>query len=180
MSSWKQAVQAQLLFAQKSLSEAQDIEASEPAGLQGRQHLNNAILCARELWACWLNEWGELLTPKQKRERVSSWTQFEQALSGSPSVEQLQEELRTPDSWARGIVELERLSSCDWVDVAKPVTATMSDESGHTAQDSYDALSLVQVDVRPSSVLNGLQDISRMVIELKLFISQVREQHSEW
>ena len=180
MSSWKQAVQAQLLFAQKALSEAQSLEASGAAVLQSRQHRNSAILCVRELWICWLNEWLELLIPKEKHERVLFWRDVEQVLSGFPSIDQLQEELKQPDSWARGFVELEQLSSFDWVDVAGPSNEKRSEEKGGAVPVAYDGLSLVQLDIRPSSVLNGLQDVSRMLTELKLFIEQVREQHSEW
>lgn len=176
MSSWKQAVQAQLLFAQKMLSEAQDLEASGAPLLGVRMYQNGAILSARELWACWLNEWVGLLAPKAKKARVLSLQDFEQTFAGSPSLDQLKAELKQPDSWVKGFIELERLNAIDWADSASMADKKTNDENAVV----YDGLSIVQLDIRPCSVSNGLNDISRMLTELKLFIEHVREQHSEW
>lgn len=176
MSSWKQAVQAELLFAQKTLSEAVKLEMGGGHVLASRQYRNNAILCVRELWVCWLNEWVELLKPKEKLNRVSSWQEFEMVYSGFPSVDQLKEELKQSDSWSRGFIELEALSAFDWLDAAK----ARVDDNSTSELAAYDALNLVQLEIRPCSVLQGLEDITRMLTALKLFIEQVREQHSEW
>jgi hypothetical protein len=176
MSSWKQAVQAQLLFAHQTMTKAQNVGPSGGAVLQSKQHRNSTILCMRELWICWLNEWVELLTPKAKSGRFSSWREFEQAFSDFPSVHEIKEELKLPDSWAKGFIELEQLSAVDWLDIDE----RPSDEQNETLPFASDGLSLVQLETQPSSVLHGLQDISRMLTQLKLFIEQVREQHSEW
>jgi hypothetical protein len=85
-------------------------------------------------------------------------------------------EVERADSWAKGFLELESLVAYDWLDKLVELESEGSEE----LFDARDALSIVQVDIRPCSVLNGPSDIERMLTELKLQIEQVREQHSEW
>lgn len=176
MSSWKQAVQAQLLFTQNQLLEAQKLQLEGGSKLQRKQCLNSVILGMRELWQCWLNEWAVLLQPKGKQDRVKSWSEFLRFHVGCPTVEQMVAEVKRADSWAKGFLELESLVAYDWLDKLVELESEGSEE----LFDARDALSIVQVDIRPCSVLNGPSDIERMLTELKLQIEQVREQHSEW
>ena len=176
MSSWKQAVQAQLLFAQNALAKGEELESESRSLLQQKQYLNSAVLSLRESWLCWLNEWAELIEPKGKRERIGSWQGFLQLYANSPTVEPLVTNAATGDSWVKGFLELESLTAYDWLD---HLVQNEPDESPESFA-SQNALSLVQVNVRPCSVLNGRDDLERMLTELKLHIEKLREQHSEW
>ena len=176
MSSWKQAVQAQLLFAQNALAKGEELESESRALLQQKQCLNAAVLSLRESWLCWLNEWAELLEPKGKRERIESWKGFLRLHANAPTVEQVAANIAIGDSWVKGFIELESLTAYDWLD---HLVQNEPDESPASFS-SQNALSLVQVNVRPCSVLNGRDDLERMLTELKLHIEKLREQHSEW
>lgn len=176
MSSWKQTVQAQMLFSQKVLSQIEGDASHQATVLERKQQLNGVILCLKELWLCWLNEWADLLEPKRKSGRISSWQGFLDCFSGLPDLDPLLEEKKRPDSWVAGFIELEKLCSYDWLE--NLVAGEGSESERDTG--SFDALSLVQVDVRPCSVLRGRRDIERMLTELKQYIVRAREQHSEW
>jgi len=172
MAKWFDAVQAQIYFSQRLLHEAKFPESS---AAQRKMALNSTVLSLKHLWVCWLNEWSELLSPKQKLETLHTYDEFASRHVSTPDVAKVSSELARQDSWVRGFTSLETLTAKDWLPQFDEATNDSEAEQFEPA-----GLSLKSIDVRPKSVLNGLDDIEEMLTGIKQLINEVRAHHSEW
>ncbi|KZZ60783.1 hypothetical protein A3762_02550 [Oleiphilus sp. HI0125] len=179
MKNWRDVVQAQMLFAGRY--EKQIAAMNNVSSADRKLIYNGYLMSLSTAWQAWLNEWSELLSPKNKVNTIQSWSEFLSIYSNVASVSAFVERSRGRESWEAGFIDLDNFDQREvlvcvdaWV-LADKKTAEAAQNDGLMGD-----LSVTQIDVRALSLKMGVADASQMFGELKRFISDVREQYAEY
>lgn len=176
MNKWFNTVQAQLFFAQGALERLATLEDSETTNQSYKQTMNESMLVMQELWFAWLNEWSEYLSPKQTVKRVETFNHLADMFPTSPEVQGVVSRTSNGEHWTQAFIELETLSSQDWLARIDTQKAKADDEPSANSG----MIVIARTKARRLSVLNGAEDLHEMLEGLKDFVKSVRSQHTEW
>lgn len=176
MNKWFNTVQAQLFFAQGALERLIALEDSETKNQSYKQTMNESVLVMRELWFAWLNEWSEYLSPKQAVKRLETFSNLADMFPTAPEVQGVVSSISIGEHWTQAFIELETLSSQDWLARIDTQKAKADDETSANSG----MIVIARTKARRLSVLNGAEDLHEMLEGLKDFVKSVRSQHTEW